>query len=132
MMTKERPEIIIEGSDDGRTWLPYEFKAKPGDLKRRPGFVAPHQPRLDWQFWFAALEDPAENRWVTSFCVRLLQGSPDVLTLLAANPFPSRPPRLVRAVLYDYRFTDRTTRAATGRWWSRTPVDYYLPPSALR
>jgi predicted DCC family thiol-disulfide oxidoreductase YuxK len=132
VMTTERPEIIIEGSNDGRTWLPYEFKDKPGDLTRRPGFVAPHQPRLDWQLWFAALENPAENPWVTHLCVRLLQGSPPVLALFASNPFPGRPPRQVRAVLYEYRCTNRATRAATGRWWDRTPVDYYRPPSALR
>jgi hypothetical protein len=94
--------------------------------------VAPHQPRLDWQLWFAALEDPAANPWVARLCVRLLQGSPPVLALFASNPFPGRPPRLVRAVLYDYRFTDRATRAATGRWWDRTPVDYYVPALALR
>ncbi|HUL51907.1 MAG TPA: lipase maturation factor family protein [Opitutaceae bacterium] len=132
IMTRERPEIVIEGSDDGRTWLPYEFKAKPGDLRRRPGFVAPHQPRLDWQLWFAALENPAENPWVTGLCVRLLEGSPPVLALFASNPFPHRPPREVRAVLYEYHFTDRATRAATGRWWDRTPVDFYVPPLSRR
>jgi hypothetical protein len=132
VMTRERPEIVIEGSDDGRTWLPYEFKAKPGDPRRRPGFVAPLQPRLDWQLWFAALEGPERNPWVTRLCVRLLQGSPPVLDLFASNPFPGRPPREVRAVLYDYRFTDRATRAATGRWWDRTFVDFYVPPVSLR
>ena len=55
-MTNSRPEIIIEGSNDGENWLPYEFKWKPGDVNRRPGLVAPFQPRLDWQMWFAALE----------------------------------------------------------------------------
>ncbi len=132
VMTRERPEIIIEGSDDGHTWLPYGFAAKPGDLKRRPGFVAPYQPRLDWQLWFAALDYPQRSPWVTALCVRLLQGAPDVTALFAANPFPAGPPRQVRAVLYDYTFTDRVTRAATGRWWDRSPVDFYVPPMALR
>jgi len=130
VMTRERPEIIIEGSDDGFTWLPYEFPAKPGNLQRRPGFVAPYQPRLDWQLWFAALDYPRREPWVTDLCVRLLQGSPDVTALFAANPFPARPPQRIRAVLYDYTFTDGPTRAATGRWWNRTPVDFYLPPFA--
>jgi predicted DCC family thiol-disulfide oxidoreductase YuxK len=132
VMTKERPEIIIEGSDDGRTWRPYAFKSKPGDLRRRPGFVAPHQPRLDWQLWFAALDYPGNDPWVTSLCVRLLQGSPPVLALFASNPFPRKPPRLIRAVLYDYTFTNRATRAATGRWWDRAPVDLYMAPLSLR
>ena len=54
VMTKQRPEIIIEGSDDAIEWKAYEFKWKPGALDRMPGFVEPHQPRLDWQMWFAA------------------------------------------------------------------------------
>ena len=131
VMTRERPEIVIEGSDDGHTWLPYAFKAKPGDPHRRPGFVAPHQPRLDWQLWFAALDYPNNDPWVSALCLRLLQGSPDVLALFASNPFPQRPPREVRAVLYDYTFTTPAVRAATGRWWERTPVDLYVPPLSL-
>ncbi len=132
VMTRERPEIIIEGSDDGVTWLPYEFAAKPGDLRRRPGFVAPYQPRLDWQLWFAALDYPQREPWVANLCIRLLEGAPDVTALFAANPFPARPPRRIRAVLYDYTFTDRATRAKTGRWWDRSPVDFYVPSIALR
>jgi predicted DCC family thiol-disulfide oxidoreductase YuxK len=131
VMTKDRPEIVIEGSDDGRTWLPYDYKAKPGDPRRRPGFVAPHQPRMDWQLWFAALDYPNNDPWVAALCLRLLQGSPDVLGLFASNPFPHRPPREVRAVLYDYTFTTPAVRAATGRWWDRTPVDLYVAPLAL-
>src|SRR5262249_22645613 len=49
VMTTSRPEIIIEGSNDRVTWLEYQFKYKPGELKQRPKFVEPHQPRLDWQ-----------------------------------------------------------------------------------
>ena len=131
-MTRRGPEIVIEGSDDGSAWLPYEFKAKPGDLRRRPGFVAPHQPRLDWQLWFAALDYPVCDPWVTRLCVRLLQGSPEVVGLFASNPFPDHPPRFVRALLYDYRFTRSTTRTDTGRWWSRTLVGDYVPAIALR
>ena len=131
VMTRERPEIIIEGSDDGRTWRPYEFKAKPGDPRRRPGFVAPHQPRMDWQLWFAALDYPNDDPWVSALCLRLLEGSPDVLALFASNPFPQKPPRQVRAVVYDYTFTTPAVRAATGRWWERTPVDLYVQPIAL-
>src|SRR6266496_3243758 len=63
VMTKERGEIVIEGSADGIDWLPYEFKWKPGDVMRAPGWCAPHQPRLDWQMWFAALGSYRENPW---------------------------------------------------------------------
>jgi len=132
VMTTERPEIIIEGSHDGITWLPYEFKYKPGDVKRRPGFVAPHQPRLDWQMWFAALGSYRQNPWLMNFCVRLLQNSPEVLALLKTNPFPEAPPHFVRAMLYDYRFTSSAERKHAADWWKRELRGEYFPPLSLR
>src|SRR5439155_23558230 len=131
-MTTTRPEIIVEGSNDRRTWLPYEFKWKPGDLQRRPAFVAPHQPRLDWQMWFAALGDYRGNPWFMNFLVRLLQGAPEVLGLLEQNPFPDQPPRRVRAVLYEYHFTDFAARRARGEWWRRERKGLYCPEVSLR
>ncbi len=130
-MTTSRPEIIIEGSDDGRDWRPYAFKWKPGDLNRPPGFVAPHQPRLDWQMWFAALGDVRRDPWFIQLLVRLLEGEPTVLALIETNPFPDRPPRFIRAQLYDYRFTDPEARRETGAWWTREPLGYYCPPVSL-
>src|SRR6185437_1331251 len=127
VMTSERPEIIVEGSNDGVEWRAYEFKWKPGEIKRRPRFVAPHQPRLDWQMWFAALGNYHSNPWVGQFLRRLLQGSCDVLALLGANPFPDRPLRFIRAVFYDYRFSDFATRKATGAWWRRERRGLYSP-----
>ncbi len=127
VMTTRRPEIVVEGSADGVTWKPYEFRWKPGDVRRRPGFVAPHQPRLDWQMWFAALERCGGNSWVLNFLGRLLQGEPAVLRLLATNPFPEGPPRYVRTLLYEYRFTDRATRRRTGAWWTRQLQGPYCP-----
>jgi lipase maturation factor len=132
VMTTTRPEIVVEGSNDGVTWLPYEFKWKPGDLNRRPAFVAPHQPRLDWQMWFAALGNYRQNPWFVNFLIRLLQGSSEVLTLLEKNPFPDKPPRYVRAALYEYRFTDRATRDENGAWWRRERKGLYCPEISLR
>jgi lipase maturation factor 1 len=132
VMTPGRPEIILEGSNDGVNWQPYEFKYKPGDLKRRPGFVAPHQPRLDWQMWFAALGSWQHNPWLVNVCQRLLEGSPEVLALLEANPFPDAPPRLIRATVYDYRFTNFAEKRETGNWWRRENPREYLPPVSLR
>jgi hypothetical protein len=126
-MTTHRPEIIIEGSRDGETWIPYEFKWKPGDVKRRPEFMQPHMPRLDWQMWFAALESWPQNPWFASFLSRLLEGSPPVLKLLARDPFDGNPPRFVRATLWEYRFADPATHRATGAWWTRTKVGDYGP-----
>src|SRR4029453_7486589 len=131
VMTTSRPEIIVEGSNDGSAWQEYEFKHKPGDLTRAPTWVAPHQPRLDWQMWFAALSDYRNNPWFVNFMVRLLQGSEPVLALMARNPFPDAPPRYIRALLYQYHFTDWKTRRETGAWWRRELLGVYFPQSSL-
>ena len=119
VMTKSRPEIIIEGSADGVEWLPYEFKWKPGDLNQPPHWVAPHQPRLDWQMWFAALGTYRQNPWFVGLTKQLLTNNPDVSHLLARNPFPDRPPLFVRSTLFDYHFTTPAGRRLSGAWWKR-------------
>ena len=133
-MTETRPEIVIEGSDDGTDWKPYQFRWKPGDPAGRPRFNSPHQPRLDWQMWFEALrleqvhqatgtiEPRYMSPWFQSFLLRLLTGEPQVLGLLAANPFPNAPPKYLRIILYQYRFTDDDERRKTGAWWHREPI----------
>jgi len=132
VMTTTRPEIVIEGSNDGQTWLAYEFKYKPGGLGRRPPIVEPHQPRLDWQMWFAALGNYQTDPWILQFLGRVLTGSPEVLGLLKRNPFPDAPPRYVRAQVYDYRFTTPEERNATGDWWHRERKGTYVPEVSLR
>jgi hypothetical protein len=132
VITNPRLELVFEGSADGRTWVPYEFPHKPGALERRPTWVAPHQPRLDWQLWFAALGSLEQNRWVLAVCEHLLRGSPPVLALLKHNPFSDGAPRYVRVVRYEYHFTSAAERAATGQWWKRTPRDFYVPSASLR
>ena len=132
-MTESRPEIVVEGSNDRITWEAYQFRWKPGNLKKAPKWVAPHQPRLDWQMWFAALRGSYRNTpWFTHFIGALLQGKPEVLQLLSENPFPEAPPRYVRAVLYDYHFTDITTKQSEGTWWSREREGLYCPAVSLR
>jgi predicted DCC family thiol-disulfide oxidoreductase YuxK len=131
VMTTTRDEIVVQGSNDGATWKDYSFRYKPGDLGRAPPWVAPHQPRLDWQMWFAALGDWRGSPWFVNFMVRLLQGSPDVTHLLAGTPFGDNPPRYVRALLYEYSFTDAATRRRTGDWWKREPGGLYFPPISL-
>jgi len=119
VMTTERPEIIIEGSNDGIQWHEYQFKWKPGDITRAPRFIAPHQPRLDWQLWFAALGFYQNHPWLRRFLKRLLEGSPEVLSLLRTNPFSGTNPRFVRGVLYDYRFTTQAERRAANERLAR-------------
>src|SRR5947207_6087924 len=131
VMTKDRREIVIEGSADGIDWLPYEFKWKPGDVTRAPGWCAPHQPRLDWQMWFAALGSYRENSWFVQTVICLLHGKPEVTALFGRNPFPQSPPRYVRATSYRYRFTTAEEHRKTGAWWKRQELGEYLPKVSL-
>lgn len=128
VMTTTRDEITVEGSNDGETWKPYLFRWKPGPLDRALPIVAPYQPRLDWQMWFASLGTVRRNPWFFQFCVRLLQGSPSVLGLLEANPFPDKPPKFVRATIATYHFTDLDELSKSHRWWRADPPSLYMPP----
>jgi lipase maturation factor 1 len=132
VMTTTRMEIQLEGSADGETWKPYGFPYKPGEEREAPQWVAPYQPRLDWQMWFAALSNYQSNPWLIGCVVRLLEGSAPVQALLATNPFPGQPPRYIRAMLYEYTFSDAATKQRTGAWWKREPRGQYLPPVGLR
>lgn len=132
VMTTRRNEIIIEGSMDGREWLAYELPYKPGALDRAPVWATPHQPRLDWQLWFAALAPREQNPWLQGLMNGLLKGSAPVVDLFEFNPFADRPPTYIRASLYRYRFTDRETREKTGRWWSREYLGEFWPVSGWR
>lgn len=131
-MTTGRREIIFEGSDDGATWLPYVLRWQPGPVERAPGWCQPHQPRVDWQMWFAALGSYQRNPWLVALMRRTLEGSPAVLGLYEVNPFPDRPPRYLRAVVYNYRFTTPEERRATGAWWHREYLGPYAPTLARR
>ncbi len=131
VMTIERPELVIQGSDDARDWRDYELPYKPGNLARRPQWVAPYQPQLDWQLWFAALGRPDDNLWVGRVCEKLMSGDSAVLGLFARNPFPDHPPKYTRVVRFRYEFTSQAERAATGNWWRSTPIDFYISPVAL-
>lgn len=127
-----RNEIILEATmdsvpDDRAEWKAYEFLAKPGDPKRRPPFIAPYQSRIDWQIWFAAMEEPQENPWLIHFIYKLLHADPPSLRLLNSDPFGGKAPRFIRADLYEYHFT-KDRKASGGAWWERTRIGAYLPP----
>jgi lipase maturation factor len=135
-ITKERYEVVIEGTDQpvatASAWREYEFKGKPGDVRRRPPQIAPYHLRLDWLMWFAAMSSPTYHSWFVPLAGKLLEGDRATLRLLARDPFPDRPPRFVRARLYLYRFTTPRERQATGAWWHRELVGDYLPAVTLR
>jgi hypothetical protein len=131
-MTTERPEIAIEVSDDGVAWRELVFKYKIGDVHRRPRLAAPHQPRLDWQMWFAALSPRGAAPWLSRLLGRILEGSPPVAALFDDPQLAAKRPRFVRLVMYDYRFTTREEAAADGgAWWMRTPRGELTGPLSL-
>jgi predicted DCC family thiol-disulfide oxidoreductase YuxK len=131
VMTTERNEIVIEGSADGVDWKEYEFRYKPGDVARRPPWNVPHQPRLDWQMWFAALDDPRRLPWFSRFLQKVLENDPAVMALLDKNPFPDKRPSYARARFYSYRFASPADKAR-GLWWTRRPLGLYFPEVRLR
>jgi uncharacterized membrane protein YphA (DoxX/SURF4 family) len=131
VMTTKRPEIVFEGTANGRLWRAYEFKYKPGDdLKRPPPWVAPHMPRLDWRLWFAAMEPVENNPYVLEIARQILCGSPNIQQFFVNNPFPGAPPILLRAYVYDYHFTWPDEHERTKAWWTRENRRVYLEPLA--
>ncbi|KAM3927486.1 lipase maturation factor 2 isoform 2-T2 [Leptodactylus fuscus] len=127
-----RPEVVVEGSYDKQTWTEIEFMYKPGNVSAPPSVVTPHQPRLDWQMWFAALGPHSQSPWFTNFVYRLLQGNKDVIRLVQNDeslyPFNSQPPHYIRAQLYKYWYTEvDQTGQSSSNWWRRRHVEEFYP-----
>jgi hypothetical protein len=135
-ITRDRYEVIVEGTaaampSPRAEWREYEFKAKPGDPRRRPRQIAPYHLRLDWLMWFAALSPRYAEPWFRELVGRLLAGDRQLLRLLGHNPFPEAPPRWIRARYFRYRFTTGAEHRATGAWWSRELAGDFLTPVTL-
>ncbi|MDW8349979.1 MAG: lipase maturation factor family protein [Verrucomicrobiae bacterium] len=142
-MTKMRDEVILEVSSDGTTWHELECKYKPGNPYRMPAFVAPHQPRLDWQMWFAALvpdgfQWPRDAHrssplyWFTKMTQGLLQHKLEIWALFGKPPIEIREVRFIRALRYRYRMSDLATLLYERRWWEREYVGIFMPAVSLR
>jgi hypothetical protein len=127
VMTRGRYEIEFQGSSDGQNWTAYPFRYKPQALNQPPGVYAPHQPRFDWNLWFASLGQWRESPIVPNTELRLLENDKDVLALFAGNPFPRQPPKQIRAVLWQYWFTSMDEKRSTGLWWRRQLLGLYAP-----
>jgi hypothetical protein len=135
-VTKVRHEVIVEGTElddpaDEAGWREYEFKAKPGDVQRRPPQVAPYHLRLDWLMWFIPISPGHAGTWFETLLLRLLTADRPTLALLGSDPFDGRRPSYVRARLFRYRFTTREERRASGAWWHRVPVATLIGPARL-
>ena len=135
-ITRPRYEVIVEGTGEAvllpsTKWREYEFKGKPGAMRRLPPQIAPYHLRLDWLMWFAALSNYYRHPWFVHLLAKLLENDPALLGLMRSNPFPDAPPKFVRAELYEYHFTTPGERAETGQWWKRQFVEHYFMPVSL-
>jgi Lipase maturation factor len=144
-VTRKRYEVVIEGTEEPiitpqTQWREYAFKAKPGDPHRTPPQIAPYHLRLDWLMWFlpfsvmvsdSGILVPGFEVWFMRFLQKLLEGDPGILRLIKHNPFPNGRPLFVRALYYEYRYTDWQEKRQTGAWWSRRLIDVYLPPVSI-
>jgi len=129
VMTRGRYEIEFQGSNDGENWIAYPFRYKPQSPYEAPRIYAPYQPRFDWNLWFASLGHWRSNPIVPRTEERLLEGSPDVLSLFAGNPFP-QPPRQIRVLLWQYWFTPMQEKREHALWWRRQLLGNYAPTLA--
>lgn len=131
---KERPNVIFEGTmddsaSDSSNWKPYIYKALPVALDKRPPQIAPYQLHLDWQMWFASMATPEEYPWTYNLVWKLLHNDKNAVSLFASNPFPGKPPRYIRAVLYRYSFAKPGN--SQGDWWKRERIGTWLPPMSV-
>ena len=129
-VNQQRIELIIEGTSDGRTWLPYKLKYKPGELNKPLTIVIPHHPRLDWMLWFVPLH-PDFTAWFERFLETLLDNSPAVTAQLAHNPFPDTPPVAVRVTAFEYKFANPEEHEVFGNWWKRRYLGPFTPAPGL-
>ena len=135
-ITRPRYEVVVAGTSDevigtGTVWREYSFKGKPGDPKRLPPQIAPYHLRLDWLMWFCGFTPWDREPWFANFMAKLLQNDEKTLSLIAGNPFRDKPPKFVRALLYEYRFTTPEERRRTGDWWARELRGEYFPAVSL-
>jgi hypothetical protein len=112
--------------NDQAQWKPYVYKGLPVDVKQRPAQIAPYQLRLDWQMWFASMASYQQYSFTLNLVWKLLHNDSGAVSLFADNPFPDKPPRYIRAVLYKYSFAEPGN--AEGKYWNRQALGLWLPP----
>ncbi|OBA84714.1 hypothetical protein A5662_04960 [Mycobacteriaceae bacterium 1482268.1] len=135
-ISRTREEVILEGTSasdpyDETTWVEYDFKGKPGDVRRMPRQWSPYHLRLDWLMWFLSLSPSYAQTWLIALCRGLLTNDEAIIRLLRTNPFPDTPPTYVRATLYRYRFSTAHELRSEHVWWHRERIGEYLAPIAL-
>jgi lipase maturation factor 1 len=142
-VNEQRNEFIISAAADlDGPWREYEFKVKPGDIMRPPRFISPYHYRLDWLMWIASTVGslPRSSSWLYPFLFKLLEQDPDVLNLLAKDPFQgeSQGPKYIRVDTYRYTFhksvpqknkNDKMTQKSNlpQPYWNRTRIGRVFP-----
>jgi lipase maturation factor 1 len=112
-------QVDFEGSNDsGRTWRTYEYRHLPQQVDRTPEFLAPWYARFEATLQIASWTR-AEFTVLPVVAARLLTRNPDVLDRFQRDPFPDRPPTVVRMRRYRLAFTDLATQRRTGRYWHK-------------
>jgi hypothetical protein len=131
-ITRERiePEFqtLAPGAapDDDAAWVPQHLRHKAGDIHRRPDFVAPHQPRVDFQLWFYGLRfQRREPAYVATLVERMCE-DPAAVQPLFRSPLP-HDAAAVRIVYWQYWFASAAERRATGAWWRRARLGQTRP-----
>jgi hypothetical protein len=127
---RERMNVVFEGTNDDQptahaNWQPYIYKGLPVLLNERPPQVAPYHLRLDWQMWFAAMSVPEEYPWTYNLIWKLLHNDKHAVSLFRKNPFAGKPPKYIRAVLYQYQFTEPGKEKKL--WWNRRKISDWIP-----
>ncbi len=127
---QERLNVVFEGTMDDTTgnkatWKPYIYKGLPVAPDKQPPQIAPYQPHLDWQMWFASMSTAQEYPWTYNLVWKLLHNDPSTVSLFAENPFPNKPPRYIRATLYRYRFAPPGN--SRGLIWIRERIGDWMP-----
>src|ERR1019366_290612 len=138
---QERLNVVFEGTtdehpDEKANWKPYVYKGLPVFPDKRSPQIAPYQLRLDWQMWFAAMSSPNEYPWTLNLVWKLLHNDPGAVSLFAGNPFPGKPPRFIRAVLYRYEFVPKgflrnKPGNAQGLYWTRVEIGNWIPAVSI-
>ena len=87
-----RPEVVLEGLIPGtgrfgvpEKWVEIPFLYKPSDPMGGLPWVAPHQPRLDWQMWFAALSAYQNEPWFVHLAAKLLTTTTSSIDIRSAH-----------------------------------------------
>lgn len=119
-----RTELVVQGLSSEGEWRTYDFRHKPDSVDDPLTFIAPYQPRMAWQMWFASMSAPAREPWLMHWVWKELEGDPAASALTRKDPVEGDP-RAVRVLRYDYSYTKPWRKGPT---WESSDRELWLPP----